>query len=499
MRGKYSPAKIPVNVKAVPLPPVNPLSLYTALAAERPAHDLYMLESLDGPDQDRRGAMLGWDRLAEIRFVGDRLELRAAGRFGQALAAFADEVLGPRLDSVDDATSWRIDTVAQVWQTVRAMSGALAIDTDVAPGTFAFGFLTTFAYEAAWDMDDLPPNPAAGQIPRCTLAVFRNTVWWDLDAGTVHQLVSTSPLFETGQAPPVTGLLTQVTTPGRPPAAPAPRWVRDSVDEQTFQSQVKECLGHIEVGDIYQIQIGHRIDVATDISPVDVYQRLRHHNPSPYMYLLPWAEQTVIGASPELFLKVQDGTVVMRPIAGTVSRGVDPETDRAHVAELVGSEKERAEHVMLVDLCRNDIGRICVPGTLRVDSMMQPEAFAYVHHLVSTVSGTLETDLDVWDVVCAAFPAGTMTGAPKLRAMEIIQAVEGEPRGIYAGALGLLDPRGYAIFALCIRTAVHDGQVYRTQASAGVVADSTPDGEWRETLTKMSSTYWALTGTELLS
>ncbi|WP_412741583.1 anthranilate synthase component I family protein [Krasilnikovia sp. MM14-A1004] len=480
---------------AVPIAPVDPLALYATLAGERPTDDLYLLESLDGPDSDRHGAMLGWDRLAELRFVGDRLELHGHGPLCTALAAVTDAVLGVRLGSSDGVTTWHVAGPDRVWPAVRALSGAFAIETDVPVGAFAFGFLTTFAYEAAWDMDTLPANPAADRVARLTLTLFRNTVWWDLDTGTVHQLVSSGPLLEPGQS-----LVTDVPVDagGPTPAAPAPHWVRDSVDSETFQARVKECLGYIEIGDSYQIQIGHRIEVATDLAPLDVYRRLRERSPSPYMYLLPRAGQTVIGASPELFLKIQDGAVVMRPIAGTVPRAADPEDDRARVAELVGSDKERAEHVMLVDLCRNDIGRVCVPGTLSVDSMMQAEPFAYVHHLVSTVSGRLEDGVDVWDAVCAAFPAGTMTGAPKLRAMEIIQSIEDSARGIYAGALGLLDPRGYAIFALCIRTAVRDGRVYHTQASAGVVADSTPAGEWRETLAKMSAAYWALTGSELL-
>nr|WP_218617433.1 anthranilate synthase component I family protein [Cryptosporangium aurantiacum] len=479
---------------AIPLSPVNPLALYRALAAERASGDLYLLESLDGPDQDRHGAVVGWGRLAELRFVGHRLELHGSGALVDALAAVADAVLGGILGRSNGVTTWRVDTPDQVWSTVRALTAALAVDTDVPSSTFAFGFLTTFAYEAAWDMDDLPPNPAADQGTRITLTLFRDTVWWDLDTGTVHRLVSSGPLLEPMPMSP----LPDVVEPGETPIAPAPRSVRDSVDQETFQARVKECLGYIEIGDSYQIQIGHRIDVATDLVPLDVYRRLRERSPSPYMYLLPWGGQTVIGASPELFVKVQDGSLVMRPIAGTAARAADPELDRERVADLVGSAKERAEHVMLVDLCRNDIGRVCVPGTLSVDSMMKAEPFAYVHHLVSTVSGRLEADVDVWDVVCAAFPAGTMTGAPKLRAMEIIQSIEDTPRGPYAGALGLLDPRGFAILALCIRTAMHDGQVYRTQASAGVVADSTPAGEWRETLAKMSATYWALTGSELL-
>jgi anthranilate synthase component 1 len=181
-----------------------------------------------------------------------------------------------------------------------------------------------------------------------------------------------------------------------------------------------------------------------------------------------------------------------------VAAGPDGEAaDASRAASLSGSAKQRAEHVMLVDLCRNDVGRVCRPGTLSVDSMMRAEPFGYVHHLVSTVSGRTEAGVDVWDVVKATFPAGTMTGAPKIRAMELIEEIEREPRGLYAGAVGLVDVRGFAVFALCIRTAVHHRGVYSIQASAGVVADSDPREEWQETNTKLSAAYWALTGEEL--
>ncbi|WP_309244271.1 anthranilate synthase component I family protein [Micromonospora parastrephiae] len=396
---------------------------------------------------------------------------------------------------------WPVAGPPEVWAAVRAVQRAFAVRTTVPTDSFAFGFLTTLAYEAARDMDELSVDRVVDDIPRCTLALFRHTVWWDLRAGTVRQLSAAGPHLprEDASAARIPEQL-GARHDDHPdvPAAPPPSLVRDNVDEETFAARVKQCLRHIEVGDSYQIQIGHRIDVETTLTPLEVYRRLRHRNPSPYMYLTPWAGRTVIGASPELFLRIEQGRLSMRPIAGTAPRGADPETDRRRVAELSASEKERAEHVMLVDLCRNDIGRVCVPGTLSVDAMFDVEPFAYVHHLVSTVSGQLADDADVWAAICASFPAGTMTGAPKLRSMEIIDGLEDEPRGVYAGSIGLVDVRGYAVLALCIRTAVHDGRRYRTQASAGVVADSTPGAEWQETLAKMSATYWALTGVELL-
>ncbi|MER7753301.1 anthranilate synthase component I family protein [Kitasatospora sp. NPDC097643] len=497
-------SSIPVRVRvtATGLPPVDPLRLYQALARTRAQRDLYLMESLDGPDADRHSAVVGWGLLAELRFFADRVELTADGELGAALAAAVSTAAGRAGTAARGTTRvWETPEPETLWRVLRAVQGAFTVDTEVPTDTFAFGFLTTLAYEAAWSMEQLPQHQTESEQPRGTLALFRDTAWYDLRNGEVRHLTAHGEQLPAGPAGLPAEVLAEATAPGYRavvPEAPAPRAVRDNVDEETFSTRVKRCLGHIEVGDSYQIQIGHRIDVESELTPLEVYRRLRHRNPSPYMYLAPWAGHTVIGASPELFVRIQDGRISMRPIAGTAPRAADPAEDALRVEGLRESAKEQAEHVMLVDLCRNDIGRVCVPGTLSVDTMMEVEPFAYVHHLVSTVSGEVRDGTDVWAAICATFPAGTMTGAPKLRAMEIINEIEDSPRGIYAGALGLVDVRGFAVLALCIRTAVYDGERYTTQASAGVVADSTPAAEWRETLAKMSATYWALTGEELL-
>jgi anthranilate synthase component 1 len=282
------------------------------------------------------------------------------------------------------------------------------------------------------------------------------------------------------------------------PEAPAPLSVRDSVSRDTFLGWAEQCLEHIRVGDIYQIQIGHRIDVRTPLTPYDVYRRLRDRNPSPYMYLMPHAGNTLIGASPELFFRIEGDEIAMRPIAGTARRGASEEENQLRIKEMRESTKEQAEHIMLVDLCRNDIGRVTRPSTQPVDRLMAVETYSHVFHLVSTVTGRLEPGVDVWQAVRATFPAGTMTGAPKVRAMEIIDGLEQEPRGSYAGAVGLIDVRGWSELALCIRTIRYDGTTYSTQSSAGLVAQSEPAAEWRETLAKMGAAHWALTGEELL-
>ncbi|MER5780339.1 anthranilate synthase component I family protein [Streptomyces mobaraensis] len=490
-----------VRVTATDLPPGSPALVYEALLRDRAQDDVYLFESLDGPAQDRHSAVIGWDRLAELRLYADRVELTAPDALGAALADVVSTVAGETTAARADLRVWAAQSSEDVWRLLRAVQAAFDVTTDIPKSTFAFGFLTTLAYEAGWDMERLPQSQKEPDRPRCTLTLFRNTVWYDLHTGGVRLLRASGD-----RLPPGDDRLPDILTSGAAPAptdsavpdAPAPRSVRDNLDEETFTERVGRCLRHIGVGDSYQIQIGHRIDVQTDLTPYQVYQRLRHRNPSPYMYLVPWAGHTVIGASPELFIRIEGDRVSMRPIAGTTPRAADRAEDARRVAELRASAKEQAEHVMLVDLCRNDIGRVCLPGTLSVDVMMEVEPFAYVHHLVSTVSGRIDDTTDIWTAICATFPAGTMTGAPKVRAMEIINDIEDDPRGIYAGALGLVDVRGFAMLTLCIRTAVHDGERYMTQASAGVVADSVPAAEWRETLAKLSPTYWALTGEELL-
>ncbi|MEU5219859.1 anthranilate synthase component I family protein [Streptomyces sp. NPDC020807] len=517
------PEAVRVRVVRESLPPVDALSLYTALAETREHGDVYLFESLEGPDRDRHFAAVGCGRLAELRVHAGHVELVADGELGDALAGALTAVAGPPAHSGAPGRPehphrrWALRDPHAVWPLLHALQGCFDVDTDVPTGTFAFGFLTTLAYEAAWSMEDLPaPRETGPETPRCTLTLYADTVWYDVRDGGVHHLRAEGPLLPSADGPePLRAVVDRVSTrvstrngtgsgtgnaaADTVPPAPAPLSVHDTVDQETFHTRAKRCLGHIEIGDAYQIQIGHRIDVESTLTPLEVYRRLRHRNPSPYMYLVPWAGRTVIGASPELFVRIQDDTISMRPIAGTTRRGTDPADDERRVAELRASAKEQAEHVMLVDLCRNDIGRVSAPGTLRVETMMEVEPFAYVHHLVSTVAGRIRPGTDVWTAIGATFPAGTMTGAPKLRAMEIIDDIEDHPRGIYAGALGLIDVRGFAVLALCIRTVVHDGVRYSTQASAGLVADSDPGAEWRETLAKMSPAYWALTGEELMA
>ena len=256
----------------------------------------------------------------------------------------------------------------------------------------------------------------------------------------------------------------------------------------------------IHAGEAFQVVVSQRFEVTTEADPLDVYRVLRATNPSPYMYLLRLDGFDIVGSSPEALVTVLDGVVTTHPIAGTRWRGATEEEDIALEKDLRTDEKERAEHVMLVDLGRNDLGRVCEPGTVKVRSFFSVERYSHVMHLVSTVTGLLRRDRNAFDAVTACFPAGTLSGAPKPRAMEIIEELEPTRRGLYGGIVGYLDFAGNADTAIAIRTAlVRDGVAY-VQAGGGIVADSDPVAEDTECLNKARAVLCAVaTATTLRS
>jgi anthranilate synthase component 1 len=247
---------------------------------------------------------------------------------------------------------------------------------------------------------------------------------------------------------------------------------------------VERAKQYIFDGDVMQVVPSQRMSKPLSTTPMAVYRALRALNPSPYMYFFNLGDTHIVGASPEILARLEGNKVTVRPIAGTRKRGVTPEEDRALAEELLGDEKERAEHIMLVDLGRNDLGRVAAIGSVEVTDRMVVEKYSHVMHIVSNVEGVLKPGLTAMDVLRATFPAGTVSGAPKVRAMEIIDELEPVKRGIYSGAVGYLGFNGGMDVAIALRTAViKDGQLH-AQAGGGVVMDSTPEGEWQETLNK---------------
>jgi anthranilate synthase component 1 len=271
-------------------------------------------------------------------------------------------------------------------------------------------------------------------------------------------------------------------------------------DRADFVAAVAAAREYIAAGDIFQVVLSQRFERPISAPPFDIYRALRAVNPSPYMYYLhyPGQDFTIVGSSPEVMVRVEDRKITLRPIAGTRPRGADEAEDRRLEAELLADEKERAEHIMLVDLGRNDVGRVAMPGTLRVDELMTIERYSHVMHIVSNVTGRLDDARSACDVIRAAFPAGTVSGAPKIRAMEIIAELEPTLRGPYAGAVGYIGWDGNADTAIVLRTVlVKDGMAY-VQAGAGIVHDSVPEREFEETENKaramMRALAWAEAG-----
>ena len=260
----------------------------------------------------------------------------------------------------------------------------------------------------------------------------------------------------------------------------------------TFEASVRSIQEQIAAGEVYQAVVSQRFDVTVTAPPFDVYRALRHINPSPYMFFIRMGRDAIVGASPEMLVRVEGRHVETHPIAGTRRRGATPEDDQRLADELRRNEKEKAEHVMLVDLGRNDIGRVAEVGTVRVPQFMALERYSHVMHLVSRVEGQLADGHDRLDALVATFPAGTLTGAPKIRAMQIVGDLEPTRRGLYGGAVGYLDFAGNLDFCIAIRTiTIRDGRA-ELQAGAGVVADSEPAAEYQETLDKAQALVQAL-------
>ena len=261
---------------------------------------------------------------------------------------------------------------------------------------------------------------------------------------------------------------------------------------QEFGAAVNRAEEHIIKGDIIQVVLSQRLSRRTSAHPFQIYRALRSVNPSPYMYFLDLGDFQIVGASIETVARAEDGIIATHPIAGTRPRGTTEEEDRELEAELTSSEKQRAEHIMLVDLGRNDIGRVSQPGTVQVTQLMDVERYSHVMHLVSHVEGKIKPDLTIYDLLRACFPAGTVSGAPKVRAMELISAIEGERRGPYGGAVGYFSFSGNLDTALTLRTAVIKDGIAHVQAGGGIVYDSTPEDEYQETLHKAGALLTAI-------
>src|SRR5438270_8809436 len=293
--------------------------------------------------------------------------------------------------------------------------------------------------------------------------------------------------------------------PIRLPEEPAPLYdpaalqVTSNRTQAEFEEMVRRSIAYIQAGDVFQVVPSQRLSRHVNAAPFTIYRALRAINPSPYMFYLDMQDFHIVGASPELLVRFEDNEVTIRPIAGTRPRGRDRQSDQHFAEELKADPKEQAEHVMLVDLARNDVGRVSIPGSIQVGEFMEIERYSHVMHLVSNITGQLRDDVTPYDALRSGFPAGTVSGAPKIRAMQIISELEGEQRGGYAGAVGYFSHSGNQETAIALRTMViKDGRAY-IQAGCGVVADSDPTGEYQESLHKARALLRALDEAETIA
>ena len=390
------------------------------------------------------------------------------------------------LAEVQDMVNGRRDacrTRDPLWL-VRSLVGRLQC-REVFPSRFVGGAVGYLSYDAVRYWERLPEKAVDDfKFPDLELAIYNDGLFFDHRRGQAyyyHYGVDRTHMVEEMIR----------TEPQHEPLSFS--GLRSNVGKERFEEIVARSKEYIASGDIFQVVLSRRFDFNFGGSLIPFYMALRKINPSPYMYFLKMGDRQIVGSSPEMLVRVEGGIVETYPIAGTRPRVPDnPSKDLALAEELRNDPKECAEHVMLVDLARNDIGRVCEYGSVHVPELMKVYRYSHVQHMVSRVVGKLRRDLSCYDALKAVFPAGTVTGAPKVRAMEIIEEFEPVRRGPYAGAVGYFSFNGNADFAITIRTLVASGRRAYIQAGAGVVADSIPEREWFETEHKASALLKAL-------
>ncbi|MEM6638450.1 MAG: anthranilate synthase component I family protein [Pseudomonadota bacterium] len=433
----------------------TPVSAFLKLKDFAP---VFLLESVTGGEQLGRYSFIGLGEALRVRLDSEGLRV-------------GDDVL-PRPSDRNALMSALRD----------AMGRAPVLAHDELNLPFRGGLVGAASYDVVRYFEDLPDTNAPSGLPDLSYVAPESVLVFDhltRRAGVLHggsdvarrALSNNIAAALRGPLPKAAGAAS-VSAPSA------------SISEPDFLQHVSAAQEQIAAGNVYQLVLSICFSGKCDAHPFEVYRALRLLNPSPYMYYLSLDDTHVVGSSPEALVTLNDGVASLRPIAGTRPRSDDPDTDRAHGVDLSGDPKEIAEHVMLVDLARNDLGRVARPGTVRVDPYRVIERYSHVMHLVSGVSGELEPDYDAFDLFAAAFPAGTLVGAPKVKAMSLIDEVEPVRRGWYAGTVGYFGHGGSMDQAIAIRTMILRNGTYQFQAGAGIVADSDPKSEYNEVLAK---------------
>jgi anthranilate synthase component 1 len=460
---------------------VTPLSLFRTMYAQSPA--CFLLESVEGGEHLGRYSFAAFEPQVLFRGRGDRVVLQR-GRH---------EDVRTGVDPLEELR--------------RLMAGRRAPEVRGLP-RFYGGAVGAFGYDVVRRFERLPDTTKdVLNFPDALFMLTGDMFIFDHVAHTI-KIVRNVPVakgasVEAGYRSAARDLMRMVRalrpapTPLEPfvlPARETPPFT--AADRRSYMDAVRKAKEYIAAGDIIQVVPSRRVTMKTKAHPLAIYRSLRRVNPSPYMFFLRDGDTHVIGSSPEMQVRLENGVAETHPIAGTRPRGETPEADERLAKEMSADPKERAEHVMLVDLARNDLGRVCDPGTVKAEDFMSVKRYSHVMHLESTVKGRLSSGKDALDLFRATFPAGTLSGAPKVRAMQIIEELETSRRGLYGGAVGYLSYTGNMDMAIAIRTLLMKGKTAHLQAGAGIVADSVPETEFEETQNKLAAVVTALRAAE---
>ncbi len=450
---------------------ITPAAAFLRVAHGR--HRAFLLESVEGGERLARYSFIGWDPFIVVRGKGNTVWSERQGEVAK------EETRG-------------FDKLREISESFRPVPMP-----DLPPflgggvGYFAYDIVRQFEKLPSQASDDLGLNDYEVMYFSTVLAfdhlrhrihiitnIFNDRGGEDLEAKYGDAMLRIEKIEKRLKVP--------ISLPSPIPQSAIPEPV-SNISEPNYYSNVKRAKEYIQAGDIFQVVLSQRFAMQIQCDPFDIYRALRFINPSPYMFFLRMDNLNLVGASPEMLVKVLDGRVEYGPIAGTRPRGKTPEEDSRLRSELLADEKERAEHIMLVDLGRNDLGRVCNYGSVKVTDLMRIEKYSHVMHLVSSVEGKLRKDLDCFHALEACLPAGTVSGAPKVRAMEIIEEMEPRRRGVYGGSVGYIDFSGNLDTCIALRTLVIKDDIAYIQAGGGIVADSDPVREREESINKASA------------
>ncbi len=452
---------ISVNPIGIELPERDPEKAYLAVCDR----DSYLLESSDGGEKVARYSFIGFNPIAKLTVSNGKVSFKSSD---------------PALRETQPDGENPLEILRNIMLKFELNSKPTA--------RFFGGFVGYFSYDLVRSIIELEENSTNDlKQPVCEFILAKNNIIFDHKEGKTYLLSHEFSEFD-GDAvkDELNSISKKIINFENPPAKEngKPISFESNMSRKEFESSVRDAKEYIKAGDIFQVVLSQRFGTDFDGDQFKVFQRLKKINPSPYMYFLDFGDRKIAGSSPEMLVRVEDRRVETYPIAGTRPRGKDAAEDERLAKDLLADEKERAEHLMLVDLGRNDIGRVAEFGTVEVSKFMEIEKYSHVQHIVSEVVGELKPEMDEFHAFESIFPAGTVSGAPKVRAMEIIEELEPTRRGIYAGSVGYFSFNRNLDSAITIRTIEFEGNRAYVQAGAGIVADSVPEREYEETVNK---------------